>query len=58
MKIIVRNKGTSQYVKETNYYTLSLDEAVDFLSEELAIEFCDKHKLKEHEILRVSDESD
>jgi hypothetical protein len=51
MRIILRNKTTSEYLKETGIYTPVIDDAVDFLSQELATEFCERHKLKEHEIL-------
>jgi hypothetical protein len=53
MKIVVRNKTTCEYLRETNSYTTSPVEAVDFLSLELAAEYCEKHKLKEHEVLRI-----
>jgi hypothetical protein len=57
MKIVVRNKTTCEYVKETGAYTPDPQEAVDFLSFELAAEYCDKYKLhKDHEVLRIIDE--
>jgi hypothetical protein len=56
MKVVVRNNQTTEFVKETGVYTNTVDEALDFLSHELASDFCDKHKLNEHEII-VLDES-
>ncbi len=56
MKILIRNKNTSEFIKETGIYTSSLDEAVDFLSQELAVDFYEKHRLKEHEILVTRDD--
>jgi hypothetical protein len=58
MKIVVRDKKTAQYVKETGKYTPLVREAVDFLAKELADDFCARRNLAEHEILTVKEEAD
>lgn len=58
MKILVRNKQTSEYVKETGVYTAIPVEAVDFLCPELAVEFCERHRLRDHEILATEEEAE
>lgn len=56
MKILVRNKETFEYVKETGIYTPTQMEAVDFLSQELASDFCERHRLDNHEILTADED--